>query len=113
MKYIDRWCAWLIFAAGIVHIILTDFLHLRGSLDTALVWIFAAMLNLLRALYGYSIPRLRAFCAAANISVLMLEAVRWRMFGGSLSLAIFSLFLIETLFTLVAKSQQGQPFIRL
>jgi hypothetical protein len=106
MKYADKLCAWLIFGAGILHIVLTDFFHLRGSLDTALVWVFASMLNLLRIRNGYSVPHLKIFCAGANVSVLMLEAVRWRLFEGSLSLAIFSLFLIETLFTLTAWSQQ-------
>ena len=107
MKYIDNICAWLIFVAGIVHIVLTDLFHLRGSLDTALVWIFAAMLNLLRIRNGYSIMvRLKIFCSAANISVLILEAVRWKLFEGYSSLAIFPLFLIETIFTLSTKSQR-------
>lgn len=76
MKYVDEACAWLILLAGIVHIVLTDFLHFRGSLDTALVWIFSAMLNLLRIRNGYTVQRLKIFCVVANLSVLVLEAVR-------------------------------------
>jgi hypothetical protein len=93
MKYVDEACAWLILLGGIVHIVLTDLLHFRGSLDTALVWIFAAMLNLLRIRNGYSIQRLKISCVAANLSVMVLEAVRWKMFEGSSSLAVLALIL--------------------
>jgi hypothetical protein len=53
MKYPDRVWAWLILLAGIAHLVATGILRQRGSWDTALVWIFAARLNLLRILKGY------------------------------------------------------------
>jgi hypothetical protein len=95
--------AWLVLLAGIIHIVLTDLLHFRGSLDTALVWIFAAMLNLLRIRNGYSIHRLKIFCVVANLSVLVLESVRWRMFEGPSSLLVLALILIESVFSIAGK----------
>lgn len=103
MKYVDEACAWLIFLAGVAHIVLTDVFHFRGSLDTALVWIFAAMLNLVRIRNGYSVQRLKIFCVAANLSALILEGVRWRMFEGPLSLVLLVLFLLESIFSITAK----------
>jgi hypothetical protein len=104
MGYLDEACAWLIFLGGLVHVVLTDFLHFRGSLDTALVWIFAAMLNLLRINNDSSVRWLRIFCVAANVSVLMLEAVRWKMFEGTSSLVLLALIFIESVFSIIPKT---------
>jgi hypothetical protein len=100
MKYVDRICASLIFFAGVAHIIATDVLHLRGSMDTALVWIFVAMLNLLRILNGYSVRGLKVFCLGANVAALMLEVGRWKMFAGTSSLVLIVLFVLELLFSI-------------
>src|ERR1700734_2016383 len=102
--YLDEACAWLIFLGGLVHIVLTDFFHFRGSLDTALVWILAAMLNLLRIRNDSSVRWLRIFCVAANASVLILEAVRWKMFEDPSSLVLLALILIESVFSITPKT---------
>jgi hypothetical protein len=103
MKYVDQVCAWLIFLDGLVHIVQTDVFHLRGSLDTALVWIFVAMLNLLRIRNGYSLRPQRVFCIVANLSVLMLEAVRWKMFEDPFTIVLLALILTESMFSITAK----------
>jgi hypothetical protein len=97
------------FLGGLVHIVLTDFLHFRGSLDTALVWILAAMLNLLRFKNDSSVRWLRIFCVAANFSVLMLEVVRWKLFEGSSSLVLLALILIESVFSITPKTPGTNP----
>jgi hypothetical protein len=104
MKYVDRICAWLIFLAGIIHIVATDLMHLRGSLDTALVWIFVALLNLLRILNGYTVRGLKVFCLGANVSALVLEVVRWKMFADPSSLVLIVLFFLEILFSIFTKA---------
>jgi hypothetical protein len=109
MDYLDEGFAWLIFLGGLVHIVLTDFLHFRGSLDTALVWILAAMLNLLRIKNDSSVRWLRTFCVAANVSVLILEAVRWKMFEGPSSLVLLALILIESVFSITRKTPRANP----
>lgn len=98
-RYADEACAWLLFLAGLLHIVLTEFFHLRGILDTALVWILAAMLNLLRVKNDNSTRRLRLFCGAANLSVLVLEAVRWKIFHGPLSVTVLTLAAVESVFS--------------
>jgi phosphoglycerol transferase MdoB-like AlkP superfamily enzyme len=102
LRYLDEVCAWLIFLAGLLQIVLTDFLHTRGILDTSLVWIFAAMLNLIRIGNGYSVRRLKAFCIGANLSAFVLEAVRWKMYEGILSFAFLVLIGIESAFSITA-----------
>lgn len=99
MKYVDQVCAWIIFLAGIAHILTTEIFHPRGvTLDLGLLWIFLAMFNLLRLRNGYSVQGLKAFCIGANLSALMFEVVRWKMFGlrgGILAVLVFA----ETLFS--------------
>jgi hypothetical protein len=104
MKYVDRICAGLIFLAGVAHIVATDILHLPGSLDTALVWILVAMLNLLRILNGYPVRGLKVFCLGGNVAVLVLEVVRWKMFAGPSSLVLIVLFVVEILFSISTKA---------
>lgn len=114
LRYLDAVCAWLIFVAGLVHVVLTEIPHFRGSLDTALVWILAAMLNLVRINSGYPVRRLKIFCVAANVSVLTIEAVRWRMFEGPLSLVLLVLILIESAFSIASKTvEANQPTVKL
>jgi hypothetical protein len=104
MKYVDRICAWLIFLAGIAHIVATDILHLPGSLDTSLLWILVAMLNLLRIQNGYTVRGLKVFCLGANVAVLVLEVVRWKMFAAPESLVLIVLFILELLFSISTKA---------
>jgi len=73
-------------------------------LDTPLLWILLAMLNLLRLGNGYHVKGLRVFCIGANISVLALEAVRFKMFGASALIAAVPI-LAETLFSIIRSSK--------
>jgi len=117
MKYLDEACAWLIFLAGVVHIVITEVFHVRGSvLDTGLLYILVAMLNLLRIRNGYAVQRLRIFSIGANVSATMLEVNRWNMFGrpsplapASLwSLGLFVLFFLQLLFSITPKTPPAQ-----
>jgi len=111
MKYVDEACAWLIFVAGVAHIVLLEVFHWRGGvLDTGLLFIFAAMFNLLRIRNGYTVKLLKVFCVGANVSALVFEIARWNMLGrpsflglkaGSLALVL--LFLSETVFSATTK----------
>jgi hypothetical protein len=99
MKYADQACAWIIFFAGIAHILSTEIWHPRGvTLDLGLVWIFLAMFNLLRIGNGTSVKSLKVFCIGANLATLMFEVLRWKMFsprGGIMAIVV----LAETLFS--------------
>lgn len=82
MKYLDEICSWLIFLVGMSHLVVTEIYHARGSvLDTGLLYILVAMFNLLRIRNGNTVQRLKVFCLGANLSALILEVVRWNMFG--------------------------------
>jgi hypothetical protein len=82
MKYADYGCAWVVFAAGILGVMATEVRHPPGvMLDTPLLWIFLALLNLLRLRNGYSVKGLKVFCVGANVSSLALEALRLKTFG--------------------------------
>jgi len=82
MRYVDYGCAWIVFAAGATGILATEVRRPPGVvLDTSLLWIFLAMINLLRLRNGYAVKGLKVFCIGANLSVLALEAVRLRIFG--------------------------------
>ena len=111
MKYLDEACAWLIFLAGVTHIVLTEVFHYKGSvLDTGLLYIFVAMFNLLRIRNGYTVKLLKVFCLGANVCALMFEIARWNMFGRSwflwpetASLGLVILFLLQTVLSITAK----------
>jgi hypothetical protein len=111
MRYVDEACAWLIFLAGVVHIVLLEVLHWRGGvLDTGLLYILVAMFNLLRIRSGSTVKLLKVFCLGANVSALMLELARWNMFGRSSSLGLEAatlglllLFLLQTLLSVIRK----------
>ncbi|MGD0164478.1 MAG: hypothetical protein ABSB39_18570 [Candidatus Sulfotelmatobacter sp.] len=80
--YVDSALAWIIFAIGIVGILTTVTFHMPfRSLDTPLLWLFVAMFNLLRVRNGRSAKTLITFCIGANLAVVMLEAVRFKMWG--------------------------------
>jgi hypothetical protein len=111
MEYLDETCAWLIFLAGISHIVVTEIFHPRGVvLDTGLLWVFVAMFNLLRIRNSYTVKLLKVFCLGANVSALMFEIARWQMSGrapsvpmAALDVGFVALFLLETVFSLTAK----------
>lgn len=112
MRYLDKACSWLIFLAGIIHIVLTEAFHPRGSVvDTGLLYIFVAMFNLLRIQNDGSVKLIRVFCMAANISVLMLEILRLNTFewhpvprvATIWSIGIVGLVLLQTAFSAKAK----------
>jgi hypothetical protein len=103
MSYVDRACAWLILVAGVAHIINTEIFHPpRAVLDAGLLWIFVAMFNFLRIRNGYGVKQLKIFCIGANCATLILELVRWKMFGR-LGVVLVVLVLCETLFSLRRK----------
>jgi hypothetical protein len=82
IRYVDSALAWIIFAIGVVGIATTVPFHiLFRSLDTPLLWLFVAMFNLLRLRNGRSAKTLTIFCIGANSAVVMLEAVRFKMWG--------------------------------
>jgi hypothetical protein len=104
MKYVDEVCAWLILSGGLLAVVLTEFFHLQGILDTALVWILVSMPNLVRIGNATFVRRLKISSVGANFSVLLLEAVRWKMSHWPLSFAIGALVLIEGVFSIKGKS---------
>jgi len=105
MKYADYACAWIILALGIGRIVITEIWHPPSAvLDTPLLWILLAMLNLLRLGNGYHVKGLRVFCIGANVSVLALEAVRFKMFGSSALIAALPI-LAETLFSIIRSTR--------
>jgi hypothetical protein len=107
LKNLDRACAWLIFILGILDLVHTELRHPAGAvLDSGLLWVLLAMFNLLRIDHADKVRHLQTFCIGANIATLMLESVRWKMFGLS---AMTGLVLAETLFSIwpVAKGSSG------
>ena len=111
MKYLDEACAWLIFLAGVIHIVLLEIFHWRGGvLDTGLLYVFVAMFNLLRIRNCYTVKLLKIFCLSANVSALIFEIGRWNMLGRSSSLglkagslSVVVLFFLQTVFSILAK----------
>lgn len=82
IRYIDSFIAWVIFVSGVVAIVMTVLFHsIFRTLDAPLLWVFVAMFNLLRVRNGRSAKTLTTFCIGANLAVLMLEAVRFKMWG--------------------------------
>ena len=99
--FADYACAWIVLALGFLGILRTELVHpVHAVLDTPLLWILLAMLNLLRLHNGYGVKGLKVFCIGANVAVLALEAVRVGMFGA-LSLIVAVPILAETLFSIV------------
>ena len=106
MKYVDYFCAWLLFVAGLVGIIDIEIWHPRGAvLDTPILWIVVAMINILRLRNGYGIKNLKAFCISANLILLVVEAVRFKM-SGPTSLIQGIPTVAETLFSLTQRAAE-------
>ena len=103
MRYVDQACAWMILLAGVAHILITELAHIPGAvLDPGVMWIFLAMLNLLRIRNGYRVQGLKTCCIGANVATLIIEIVRWKMFGlrgGVLAIVVFC----ETIFSIRQK----------
>jgi hypothetical protein len=80
MKVFDWICALVVFALGVVHCALTPVIYRGFSqsalwfFGTGLALVFAGMLNVLR-LKGPAAPLLRAFCIAANASLVLLAVL--------------------------------------
>jgi hypothetical protein len=101
MKYVDYACAWMIFAVGLVAVVLTELRHPPGAvLDTPLLWIFVAMFNFLRLRNDDGVKGLRIFCIGANLSEFAFEVVRIKMWGASLLVVALPM-LCETIFSMV------------
>jgi len=82
IRYVDSALAWIIFAMGALTLVTTVlFRRPLAAFDTPLVWIFVAMFNLLRVRNERAARTVTTFCIAANFSVVMLEAVRFKMWG--------------------------------
>jgi len=82
MRYVDSALAWIIFAIGVVGSVTTVLFYMPfRSLDAPLLWVYVAMFNLLRVRNGRSAKTLTTFCIGANLAVVMLEAVRFKMWG--------------------------------
>jgi len=102
IRFIDAALAWIIFAAGIMGIVTTLLFHVPfRALDTPLLWLFVAMFNLLRVRNGSSAKTIITFCIGANLSVVMLEAVRFKVWGpfalvGALPILCDIVFSIKT-----------------
>jgi len=100
MRYADYACAWIIFALGIIGIVVTEILHpAHVVLDTSLQFIFLAMLNHLRLRNGYGVKDLKVFCIGANVATLALGAVALKMFGSRTLIIVLPVF-CETIFSI-------------
>src|SRR5437868_63312 len=105
IRYIDYALAGIIFAIGVVGIVTTLLFHMPfRSVDAPLLWLFVAMFNLLRVLNGHSAKTLTTFCIGANLAVVMLEAVRFKMWGpfalfGALPILCELVFSVRTAIT--------------
>jgi hypothetical protein len=82
IQLIDTILAWITFAIAIWGIVGTElFRNPFSLLDTPLLWLLVAMFNLLRVRNAPGIKSLAIYCIAANLMVVILEAVRFKMWG--------------------------------
>lgn len=108
MTYLDYACAWTIFVAGLVSIVMTEVRHAPGAvLDTPLLWIFVAMFNFLRLRNDDGVNGLRIFCIGANLSEFTFEIARMKMWGLS-SLIVGVPLLAETVFSIIRSKRRSQ-----
>jgi hypothetical protein len=83
VELIDSILAWITFAIAIVSIVGTElFRYPFRLLDTPLLWLLVAMFNLLRVRNAPCIKSLATYCIAANLMVVILEAVRFKIWGA-------------------------------
>lgn len=103
MKAVDTICAWALFAWAFLSIMMIEIRHPAGAiLDTPVLWIVIAILNVLRIRDAQGNRNLRLSCVAVNTIVLMIEIVRWKMFGAWTAVATI-LVLVETIFSIFRK----------
>jgi len=101
MKYLDYACAWFILAMGMIDVVWTEVTHVRGViLDTALLWIFVAMFNLLRLRDGSSVKGLTIFCIGANLAESVAEVYRMTYSPRPIIIVAVPI-LCETIFSIV------------
>jgi hypothetical protein len=113
MNNFDQAFAWLILADGIFEILWTEIRHPPGAvLDTGLLWIFLAMFNFLRIRNGDAIRQLRTYCMAANVTALLFEINRLKMFGGYPTAITTGILVLDTLFSTVPRSKSW-PIVEL
>jgi hypothetical protein len=104
MKTADHICAWALFIWAFLSIVMIEIRHPLGAvLDTPVLWIVTAILNVLRLRDGKGNRDLRRSCVAVNTIVLMIEIARWKMFGAWTAIATI-LVLIETVFSIFPKT---------
>jgi len=101
MRYLDEASAWLLFLLGMSHMIVTELFPMRGRiLDTGLLYILVAMLNLVRVRNDQSVRLLKTFCIGGNVSALIFEVDRWHQYqrfgyvGDAILLALLTIFSI-------------------
>jgi hypothetical protein len=105
MKYIDYFCAWFLFVAGLAFIVDIEIWHPSGAvLDTPILWIVVAMINILRLRNGYGIKNLKAFCISANLILLVVETVSFKLYPSPTSLIQGIPTVAETLFSLTQRA---------
>ena len=116
MRYLDYACAWVIFLTAVGFMVTIEIRHLRGAiLDIPFLWLLIAMVNFLRLRNGYvRVPGLMVTCLSANIVGLVLEGVRWRLFGsgiwmhwGPFTFIAAVAFLAQTILSLVRRNDPG------
>jgi hypothetical protein len=83
MKYVDYALAWILLVTAIVFILVMEITHLRGAiLDIPFLWLIIATINFLRLRNGHTtVKGMKTSCIAANLIGLILEVVRFKLFG--------------------------------
>jgi len=80
---------------------MTELRHPPGAvLDTPLLWIFVATFNFLGLRNDDGVKGLRISCIGANVSELVLEIIRMKMWGLSFLIVALPL-LAETIFSMI------------
>ena len=103
MKAVDTMCAWALFAWAFLSMVTIEIRHPVGAiLDTLVLWIVIAILNVLRIRDAQGNRDVRLSCVAVNTIVWMIEIVRWKIFGAWTAVATI-LVLIETILSIFRK----------
>ena len=101
MKLLDRLCAGTLFLLAIVECLLVpkSYPGRIWILGTYLALLFTAMLNLLRIRNGYAVRRLRMFCIAGNLTMLVFFAALMASIGQATTMRNPQLLLVAGLLT--------------
>jgi hypothetical protein len=86
MRYLDYALAWILLITAVIFILVMEITHTPGSiLDIPFLWLVIAMMNFVRLRnHRIQVWGLRTSCIGANLVGLMLEVVRFRLFGVDL-----------------------------